>query len=672
MQHCLSLSPLFHLPIMTSRILIIVFALGLAGQFLPSATMAQGKKYTLTSPDLKTEVTLVLQEKISMKVQYMGMDVLGPVDLSMSILESPGVFLNPVAVEEHRASIAATIIPVAPEKRSLVSDVYNLLEISFKGGWGLKVRAYDDGVAYRFFTRFSGDITVVGEEMAIGTGLTDSIYFPEEKSFLTHSERLYKYLAVTAIADTQMCSLPALLVKPGGLRIAVTESDLLDYPGLYLKGSGGKAMLNGLFPPYPLEEKLVGDRTLKVTRSASFIAKTKGTREYPWRVFAIASEDKSLIENDIVFRLASPSQISETGWIRPGKVAWDWWNANNIRGVGFKSGVNTATYKYYIDFASKYGIEYIILDEGWSKPADLFSINPDMNMDELFAYAGEKQVGIILWVLFNALDDRMEEALDRFRQWGAKGIKVDFMQRDDQKIVNYYEKVASAAARRQLLVDFHGSYKPTGLNRTWPNVLTREGVKGLENCKWSDQITPKHDVTLPFIRMFAGAMDYTPGAMRNATKENFRIVWDQPMSQGTRCHQLAMYVVYESPLQMLCDNPSNYLAEPEAMEFLAKVPVTWDETKAVHGRVGEYVTVARRHGATWYIGSMTGWNQREAEVLLDFLTDGAWEMKIWSDGINADRDAADFRITHREVTKEDKISIHLAPGGGWVARLIKK
>jgi alpha-glucosidase len=580
--------------------------------------------------------------------------------------------LNPIVRNATPKSVKMSIEPVVAEKRKIIPDVYNELSIQFKGDYGLKVRAYDDGAAYRFVTSMPSEVTIKHEGLRINLAAGDSVWFPEETSFLSHSERQYKLIAVNSIADTQMCCIPAVFVKPNGLKIAFSESDLLDYAGLYLRGAGGGApSFESKFPPYPLEELLVSDRTVKVTKVADYIARTSGKREFPWRVFAIAEKDGDIIENDIIFRLGAPNKLKETSWIRPGKVAWDWWNANNLYGVSFKSGVNTETYKYYIDFASKWKIDYVIFDEAWSKPSDLFEINPQMNMGELFAYAKLKNVGIVLWVTSKALDDRIGEALDRFEKWGAKGIKVDFMQRDDQKMVNFYEKTAIEAAKRHLLVDFHGAYKPTGLSRTYPNVVTREGVQGLEHSKWSADITPQHDVTLPFTRMFAGAMDFTPGAMRNATKNNFRPVFTEPMSQGTRCHQLAMYVVYESPLQMLSDSPTQYEREPVIMEYLSQVPTTWDKTKVINASISHYVTVARQKGSDWYIGSMTNWSPRDFDLKLDFLGAGKFELTEYADGPNADKYAADYKKSSREVTSSDVITIHLAPGGGWAARIRK-
>jgi alpha-glucosidase len=648
---------------------------GVALVCLLSLTPAFGQSgsHRLTSPNGKTEVVVAAERQLTIAIFHNKQSLLSPSPVAMEINGGGTLGSSPSVESASTRAVDEKIVPVVAEKRKVIPDTYNELRLQCAGGYTLLVRAYNDGIAYRFQTALPGEIIVRNERLDLHLSADDSIWFPEETSFLSHSERQYALLPVRGIADTQMCCLPAVVVKPGGIKMAITEADLLDYPGLYLKGAGsGEAVLHAVLPAYPMEEELVGDRTMKVTKRAPYIARTRGTRDFPWRVFAIAEEDGNLIENDIVYRLGSPTVLAETSWIRPGKVAWDWWNANNISGVNFKSGINTNTYKYYIDFASRYRIEYVIFDEGWSRPSNLFEINPAMDMDALFAHAKHKGVGIILWVTWKALDDRLEEALDHFVQWGAKGIKVDFMQRDDQKMVNYYEKVAREAARRHLLVDFHGSYKPTGLSRTYPNVITREGVRGLEHSKWSADITPRHDVTLPFTRMFAGAMDFTPGAMNNAAKGMFQPIFEQPMSQGTRCHQLAMYVVYESPLQMLCDCPSNYLREGETMRFLATVPTTWDETRVLNGAIGEYVTVARRKGNSWYIGSMTNWTPRDFSLNLGFLGKGKWEITVYQDGINADRRGSDYLRQSFNVDLSEPLKVHLAPGGGFAATLSVK
>jgi len=457
-------------------------------------------------------------------------------------------------------------------------------------------------------------------------------------------------------------------VDAGGVKVAIAESDIEDYPGLWLRGTGGSG-LAATFPPYPLKESLSNDRDYRVTETADYIAVTRGARTYPWRILAIAENDGDLITNQLVWLLAKPSQIADPSWIRPGKVAWDWYNANNIYGVNFRAGINTQTYKYYIDFASKYGIEYIILDEGWYRLGNVLDVVPEMNIEEIVAYAKQKNVGVILWVVWKTLADQLQPALDQYEKWGIKGIKVDFMQRDDQIVMKFYHDLAREAAKRKMLVDFHGAQRSVLLARTWPNLITNEGVKGLEHTKWSRDVEPEHNVTLPFTRMLLGPMDFTPGAMLNATKETFAPIFNRPMALGTRCHQLAMYVVYESPLQMLADSPSNYLREPEAMEFLGPVPTVWDETRVLEAKLGDYVVIARRHGRDWYIGAMNDWTPRELEIGLSFLPEGNFQMQAYQDGLNADRMAGDFQLVKRQVDRNARLKIRLAPGGGWAARI---
>jgi alpha-glucosidase len=429
--------------------------------------------------------------------------------------------------------------------------------------------------------------------------------------------------------------------------------------------------LVGKFAGVVLEEKRLNDRDVKPVKYADYIAELQGPKSFPWRAMIISEEDKELVQSELIYKLASENVLEETEWIKPGKVAWDWWNALNVYGVDFESGVNNATYKYYIDFAAEYGLDYIILDEGWYHLNDIMHVKDEIDVQELVDYGKDKGVGVILLVVWKALDDKLTEALDQFEDWGVKGIKIDFMQRDDQWMVNFYEKISRECAKRQLLVDYHGAYKPVGLDRMYPNVISYEGAKGMENCKWSELPDPEHNVTLPFIRMVAGAMDYTPGAMLNANKTNFRDIFEAPMAPGTRCHQLAMYVVFESPLQMLSDNPSNYYREPEAMEFLKEVPTVWDETRVLVAKVGDYILMARRKGETWYVGGMTGWSPRSLELDLSFLPDGNFTMHVWKDGVNADRHAADFKQEKQNVSTSSKIKIDMAPGGGWAA-IIKK
>ena len=625
------------------------------------------ESFEINSPDKNISVKIEIGEIIQYSVMFNQKEIIHPSPISMTLDNGKVFGRNGKVKKTSELEINETIIPVVKEKREKVSNQCNELTIELKAKYSLIFRAYNDGVAYCWRANSKKDLVVVAEQASFSLSENDSIYFPEEESFLTHSERLYPYLAVKDIGSDKKSCMPALVCKPDGIRIAITESDLLNYPGMYLTGTtNAETVLTSTFPPFPLEEKQKNDRTMVVEKAAEYIATTEGRRSFPWRVMIITDNDAGLIESDMVYKLATPNKLVDFFWIEPGKVAWDWWNALNIYGVDFESGLNTDTYKYYIDFAAEYEIPYIILDEGWSDTEDLLDINPDIDLPELFAYAHEKEVGIILWVVWLTLDKQLDIALDKFQEWGAKGIKVDFMQRDDQKMVNYYEKIAMEAAKRRLLVDFHGSYKPTGLRRTYPNVVTREGVHGLENNKWAASVTPDHNLTIPFTRMIAGPMDYTPGAMINCAKDHFEPFWNRPMSQGTRCHQLAMYIIYESPLQMLADSPSNYYREPKTMEFLKDVPSTWDDTKVLEAKVGDYLVIARRKGEKWYIGAMTDWTPREFEIDFSFLAPGLHSIKIWKDGVNADKNASDLKVTSQPIFSSEKIKIKLAPGGGWV------
>lgn len=626
---------------------------------------ALAQDFVVTSPNKRAEVRLRIADKVYYSVLFDQKTVISESPISLSIKE---ILVGNLKISnQNTRTVNQVVTAVVPSKRRQIKDNFNELKISFTNGLGLVWRVYDNGASYRWTSDLSGQITVENEQAEINLNPQDTIYYPEEEGFYSHNERLYIKYKSAALGE-KLASSPTLIDSKTGVKLWVSEADLYDYAGMWFRGNKGKG-LKAVFPNYPLKEVAEKDRDVKVTERANYVAQTAGKRNFPWRVFGLAERDIDLINNELVYLLSEDTK-EDFSWIRPGKVPWDWWNANNIYGVDFKSGVNTETYKYYIDFAAKYGLEYLILDEGWSKTDDLLTFNPEVNLPELLKYGKQKNVNIILWVLWTSLDKQWMQAFDRFEKWGVKGIKVDFMQRDDQKIVNFYERTAREAAKRKMLVDFHGAYKPTGLNRKYPNVISYEGVKGLENSKWSKDITPEHDVTLPFIRMVAGPMDFTPGAMINAHPKDFQINFERPMSQGTRCHQLAMYVVYESPLQMLADNPSNYLREPETMEFLSAVPSVWKETVPIEGKIGEYIIVARQTAKKeWYIGAMNGGTAKEITLDLSFLNGGNYQATIWHDGINANRFAQDFKKTRQAVKKADKLKISLANNGGWVAVL---
>ena len=629
---------------------------------------ASQSSYTLESPNKRIEVRVHATDRISYDVLFKGKTLLRDSRISIDI-DHNQLGLNPKVVGSKQRSADQVLEPVVRQKFAKIHENYNELRLEFEGQFAVVFRAYNEGAAYRIETSLpQREVHVYGEEAAFKFAADDTVFYPQEESFFSHNERKYLPQQMRQIAAASLASLPAVVDAGDGVKVAIAESDLEEYPGLWLRGTSGNG-LSATFPPYPLKEQLERDRDFKVVESADYIAVTNGTRTFPWRVLGIVERDGDLLTNQLVWLLEKPSQVQDTSWIKPGKVAWDWWNANNVYGVDFKSGVNTETYKYYIDFAAKYRIPYIILDEGWYKLGNVLEVVPEINMEELSAYAKQKDVGIILWVVWKTLDDQLEPALDQFARWGVKGIKVDFMQRSDQLLINYYHKVSRETAKRRLLVDFHGDQKPAAMTRTWPNLISAEGVRGLEWSKWSAETDPPHTVTLPFTRMFLGPMDFTPGAMLNAQKDSFRPIHDRPMSLGTRCHQLAMYVVYESPLQMLSDSPSNYLREPQMMEFLAPVPTEWDDTKVLDGRIGEYVVVARRNGHDWYVGAMTNWTPRELDIDLSFLPEGNLSVEAYQDGVNADRYGSDYRQVKSQVTKSTKLKLKLAPGGGWAARI---
>ncbi|MGQ9620037.1 MAG: glycoside hydrolase family 97 protein [Bacteroidales bacterium] len=628
------------------------------------------RDFKVSSPDGNISVTVSIGKRLEWSANYGGNEVLSSFRTGIVLGDST----IPVESQSIRQSLTGTINetikPVVAHKRTVINDNCNYLTISFRSGFAITFRVYNDGIAYRFESELKDSVIIKNEiaELLFPSGTYT--WFPYERGFMSHNENTFVYSLLDTITSKHLASLPVLF-RPGDVNVLVTESAIEDYPGMWLRGKGN-GHLSAVWPAYPAEERLSGDRNLRVIKTENYIARVAGKRVYPWRVFIITSGDGGLIESDMVFKLAAPNRLSETEWIKPGKVAWDWWNANNLYGVDFSAGINNQTYKYYIDFASKNGLEYVILDEGWYRSGNIFDVTPGLDIAELCRYAEGKNVGIILWVVFKTFEDKMEEALAMFAEWGVKGIKVDFMQRDDQKMVRFYYKTVEKASDYHMLVDFHGSYKPDGLIRTYPNALTREGVKGMEHSKWSKDVDPEHDVTIPFIRMVAGPMDYTPGAMINMEKANFQPTFSKPTSQGTRVHQMAMYVVYESPLQMLSDSPSNYEREKECTNFIAKVPVTWDDLKVLQAKVGEYVLLARKKGNDWYVGGMTDWSVRELELDLSFLGQGQYIMEIFRDGVNADRYAGDYEHIILEVRSGVKQKIFMAPGGGYVAKISAK
>lgn len=638
------------------------------------------EKFTLTSPDNKVGVTINVNElNITYSVNHEETSVITDSEIALE-LDNKILGHNP-KLRNSKTNTVDEIIESPFYKKDKIRDNYNSIVLNFKDSYSIEFRAYNEGISYRFSTNYKDEIIVKNEIAEFNFDKDYSSYIPYvsprniaygndiEKQFLTSFESPYTVDKLSNMIDSRLSFLPILVELDDNKKVVITESDLEDYPGMFLmKSTERNHSLEGVFATAPKTEIQGGHNMLQllITERQEYIAKTIGKRTFPWRIITISEEDYQLTDNDMVYKLASPSRIEDISWIKPGKVAWEWWNAWNISGVPFESGINNDTYKFYIDFASKNNIEYVILDEGWAvnKQADLFQVVEEIDLEELVEYATSKNVGIVLWAGYYAMERDMENVCRHYSEMGIKGFKVDFMDRDDQKVVNFYYDMAEMAAKYKLFIDFHGAYKPTGMCRTYPNVLNFEGVWGLEQAKWIpnsyDLVT--YEVTIPFIRQVAGYLDFTQGAMKNATKDNFRSVYTEPMSQGTRCRQLAEYVIFESPFNMLCDSPVNYSNNQECTDFISSIPTIWDETIALDGKVGEYVVIARRKDNTWYIGAINNWTP--IDLTIDISKLGNYTTyEAFEDGINAHKIATDYTKSTKGIDN-NTINIHLAPGGG--------
>lgn len=626
------------------------------------------QKYTVVSPDKSVTLSVTVGSNVTYSLSQDNKELIAP---SVIAFKTDAEKSSSWKVSKTKQSTHnETLTPVVKQKTSSIADQYNELHLDFSNGLALEWRAYNNGIAWHWVTTYKKPYKVLEEQAGFSLDKEGKAWYPKEDGFFSHNERRYVPYKLDSIDDSKLASLPALF-EVKGTKLLLTESGLFNYAGMWLRGKGA-GVLQGVFPAYPKEKKVTSDRDEQVVSRENYIASINGPQSFPWRIVMIAREDKDLLANQLVYQLAPPS-TGDYSWVKPGKVQWDWWHYNNIYDVDFRAGVNNDTYKYYIDFASKYGIEYVLLDEGWCDTRDLMKLTPGINVKELVDYAKAKNVDILLWSSWLVLDKQMDIALDKFAEWGVKGIKVDFMQRDDQDMVNYYEKVSKAAAARKLLVDFHGAYKPTGWIRTYPNVLTSEGVMGNEISKFENWIDPPHTTTLPFIRMAAGPMDFTPGGMQNVQKDAWARIPGEPLTLGTRSNQLAMYVIYESPLQMLCDLPTHYYHEPVAMEFLKTVPSQWTNTIPLYGKVGEYVAMARQApNGDWYIGAMTDWTARDLTIDLSFLPEGKYKIDSWKDGLNADKNAKDCKMESGVTDNHSSLTIKMTTGGGYVARITKQ
>lgn len=639
-----------------------------------SQAYSQSNVIHVKSPNGKIDMAIESSAKISWSVKHENTTVIAPSTISLTLAD--GVVLgNNAKVISTKNSKVNTSFATPIYKKKTVIDQYNQLIVNFKGNFGLIFRAYNDGVAYRFFTTKKGQMVIESEEANFNFSQDHKAFIPyvrdlrENDMYSSAFESTYAEIPLSKFVKDSLAISPLLIDLGNGKKVAIIETELEDYPGMFLtRNNQTDHGLQGVFAHYPKEERLGGYNKMNymVSKREPYIAKTSGSRNFPWRAIIISESDKDLLNNDMVQNLSVPSQIADVSWIKPGKVAWDWWNDWNISKVDFKAGINTETYKHYIDFASKNHIEYVVLDEGWSEETDMMKISPSMNIEELISYGKQKNVGIILWASWYALNQVLDDAFSQYSKMGVKGFKIDFIDRDDQKMVKSLYDIAKKAASYKLIIDYHGMYKPTGIQRTFPNIVNFEGVKGLENAKWTpNDDMPRYETSIPFIRMLAGPMDYTPGAMRNATRADFRPSNSLPMSQGTRAHQLGMYVVYEAPLQMMADSPTAYMKEQESTSFISQIPTTFDETIALDGKVGEYVAIARRKGDIWFVGGLTNWSSREMTIDLSFLDKETFSAEIFKDGINANKDATDYKREIIKVTNTDNLKVNMANGGGF-------
>jgi len=694
-------------------VLLLVFA----------SSFVYGQEYQLASPDKKIAVTISVANQLNWSAKYNGESILLPSNIALILSDGKTLATKPLVSKAIPSSIKSVITAAVPVKQKLIPEEYNQLILQCKGSYSVVFRAYNDGIAYRFVTAFADSVTVMNETADLnfpdnyqtawpfdepfsfaamrpapngpagfgsanppssGAGIFGPPPPPNTNqgnntvsgrsgapagpppSFLrmlrspyTNSfEYLFRDSLIASVKDT--VGLPVYMSTSKGVKLVFTESDLHDYPNLFAVGTG-KNSITAAFPPYVLKAGGSMGFPSPPAETANYIARTNGKRNYPWRVLVVSPDDKGLLENQLVYKLATPSVIP-TDWIEPGQVSWEWWHASNLFNVDFKAGINTASYKYYIDFAAKYGIKYILIDAGWSK-------NPQVDVPAITSYGKSKNVGVMLWMSWTDLTANMPATLDEFETWGVKGVKMDYMNRADQKMVNIFERVAEETAKRHMLIDFHGAYKPSGLNRKYPNVINYEGVKGMEHNKLgSMRITPSHDVTLLFTRMVTGPMDYTPGAMHNTSSNNFRNILSEPMSQGTRAHQAAMYIMYDAPIQMLADNPVLYMSEDSYTKFLTQIPTIWDTTIGIDGKIGQFAVMARRNGQRWFLGALGDWASRTLDIKTDFLAAGRhYKISIVADGVNADNYAADYTLQSTTITGGEPVKISLMPGGGWAA-----
>lgn len=664
--------------------IVLYFIFGLLGCVCClSSAWAADRPLVLKSPGGNLEVEIITEGQLAYALKHKGKILLDKSPIGL-VLEDRTLGENVKVRRVNRRFMVKEDI-VSPHYRFPAFAVtYNELDLKLRDNYGVVFRAYDEGIAYRFYTSAKSPLMIKDEVVRMNfpqdyeTYMAYSTVKPGKDQYVMAFQNIYTKATVKGANTKSIAFLPVTVDCGEGLKMTLLESDLENYPGMFVKGDGKNCALQGTFAKYPSEMKSFPPRAMKrVVGRTDYIAKTEGTRNYPWRIWAVTEQDIEMPVNNLVYALASPNRVGDCSWIKTGKVAWDWWNDWGIYNVDFKAGINMETYKYYIDFAADNRIEFVVLDEGWYNPGkgDMLTVVPELDLEELVRYGKSKGVDLILWTVFNVLDEQLEEACKKYSEMGISGFKVDFLDRDDQTAVEMAYRIAEMTAKYKLTLDLHGFYKPTGMNRTYPNIINFEAVFGMEEMKWSkiEKDMMEYDVIMPYIRMMAGPVDYTPGAMRNATKKDFKDIYYNPMSQGTRCHQLAAYIVHDSPLTMLADNPTIYKKEQECTDFIVSIPnKNIEETRVLQGKLGESIVMARKVDSNWYVGGMTDWNQREITLDFGFLSEGTYEVTLFSDGVNANKQAEDYKKETFKVTSASMRKINMASGGGFAMTIVKK
>ena len=651
---------------------VCAFIFIIAAVFCASAA---AKTVGTTSPDGNIAAVIDDTDGISLSLSHAGKALLEPSPIALNIKggKKASKIKSSKEVKGHSETIDA------PNHHTpKFTAVSNDLNLTLDNGQQIQVRVFNDGVAYRFITNDKDEIVIDDETAEYRLAGDPTLYLAHSTNSKEPTAMAFQnFYSVTpaSSASPLLAFLPGTADYGDGLKMTILESDLEAYPGMFLQADSTANTLKGVMARYPKTTDFYPWREQQyVTSREDFIAKTDGTRSYPWRIFAITTDDRQMPVNNLVYTLASPSRVEDTSWVKPGKAAWEWWNDWGLRNVNFKAGINNDTYKYFIDFAADNGIEYVVLDEGWYDPksGDMLNTIPEIDLPMLAAYAKEKGVGLWLWTVFNVLDSQLEEACEKYSGLGIKGFKVDFLDRDDQTAVEMTYRIADATARHNLMLDLHGFYKPTGLERTYPNVVNYESVFGMEEMKWSDPSVdmPEYDVTFPFIRMMAGPVDFTPGAMRNATRSDWKPMYSNPYSQGTRCHQLAHYIVHDSPFSMLADSPTAYIENQECTDFITSLPSAFDATEILGGKMGEYIVTLRKFGEYWFLGGQTDWNPRDYDLDFSFLPTGKdFKVTLFKDGVNAEKQAQDYAVESFTANSGSRRQIHMAPGGGFAIRI---